>query len=55
MSKQQVLEFINTLPEDVSFADVLYNLYVMSNITRGLDDIEAGRIHSHDDIKRMFA
>ena len=55
VSKQEVLDFINTMPDDISFADVLYNLYVMSNIIAGLDDIEAGRTHSHDEIKRMFA
>ena len=54
MSKQEVLDFIQTMPDDISFTDVLYNLYVMGNIKKGLDDIAAGRIHSHEDIKRMF-
>ena len=55
MSKQEVLDLINNLPDDVSFADILYTLYVMSNITAGLDDIEAGHVHTHEEIKRIFA
>ena len=55
MSKQEVLDFINTMPDDISYADVLYNLYVMSNIAAGLEDMEAGRVHTHEEVKRMFA
>ena len=28
MSKQEVLEVINTLPDDVSFDEVMYSLYM---------------------------
>jgi len=55
MSKQDVLDLINTMPDDISFDDILYNLYVMSNIASGLDDLEAGHIHSHEEVKRMFS
>ena len=55
MSKQEVLNVIDALPEDVSFEDVLYELYVMSNIKAGLDDLKAGRVHSHEEVRRMFA
>jgi len=54
MSKQDALDLINTMPDDISFSDILYNLYVMSNIVSGLDDVEAGHIYSHDD-KMMFS
>jgi len=55
MSKQEVLDVINAMPEDVSFEDVLYELYVMSNITAGLNDLKEGRVHSHEEVRRMFA
>ena len=55
MSKQEVLNVINALPEDVSFDDVLYELYVMSNIIAGLSDLDEGRVHSHEEVRRMFA
>ena len=55
MSKQEVLSVINALPEDVSFEDVLYELYVMSNINAGVDDLKASRVRSHEEVRRMFA
>jgi len=55
MSKQEVLDLINTMPDDVTFADLLYNLYIMNNITAGIEDIESGRVHTHDEVKRIFA
>ena len=55
MSKQEVLSLINNLPDDVSFNDVLYELYVMSNIQAGVEDMQAGRVHSHAEVKGMFA
>jgi len=55
MSKQEVLNVIGALPEDVSFDDVLYELYVMSNIHAGVNDMLAGRVRSHEEVRRMFA
>jgi hypothetical protein len=56
ISKQEVPDLINTMPDDdVTFADLLYNLYIMNNITAGIEDIEAGRVHTHDEVKRIFA
>ena len=54
MSKQEVLNVINSMPDDVSFDDVLYNLYMMNNIKAGLSDIKSGRTISHEGVKRMF-
>jgi hypothetical protein len=55
MSKQEVLDVVNSLPDDVSFEDVLYNLYMMSHIQSGLSDIREGRTLTQDEIKRMFS
>ena len=55
MSKKEVLNVINALPEDVSFEDVLYELYAMSNIEAGLNDLKEGRVRSHEEVRRMFA
>jgi len=55
MSKQEILSVIQALPEDVSFEDALYELYVMSNIKAGLDDFKNGRVRSHEEVKGLFA
>ena len=54
MSKQEVLNVINAMPDNVSFDDVLYNLYMMNNIQAGLSDIKEGKTVSHEEVKRMF-
>jgi len=55
MSKQEILGVIDAMPEDVTFEDVLYELYVMSNLKAGLDDLKEGRVRSHEEVRRMFA
>ncbi len=54
MSKQEVLEVINTLPDNVSFDEVMYSLYVANNIKQGLADIHADKTYSHEQVKAMF-
>ena len=50
MSKQEVLNLINNLPDDVSFDEVLYQLYLMSNVNEGISDIQDGRIFTQDEV-----
>lgn len=54
MSKQEVLKLINSLPDDISFDDLLYYLYMMSNVDAGISDIQGGRSYTHDQVKGMF-
>lgn len=54
MSKQEVLNLINSLPDDVSLDEVLYRLYLMSNINEGIADIQEGRIFTQDEVIGIF-
>ncbi|MBQ2924823.1 MAG: hypothetical protein IJE57_04530 [Anaerotignum sp.] len=54
MSKQEVLEVINALPENASFEDVMYSLYIANNVKKGIEDAEAGRTFTHNEVKEMF-
>ncbi|MEX2531600.1 MAG: hypothetical protein WD960_12585 [Gemmatimonadota bacterium] len=51
-TKERVQELLGRLPEDCSVDDVLYHLYVIQQIDRGLADIEAGRTISHEEVAR---
>ncbi len=42
------------LPEGATWEDAIYEVYVMLKIERGLQDIEAGRTYSMEEIKREF-
>jgi predicted transcriptional regulator len=52
--KDAAMEIVRDLPEDATWEDLQYSLYVREKIERGLADIEAGRVVSHEDIKRKF-
>ena len=49
-TKEQVRDLLDRLPDDCSIDDVLYHLYVVRAIERGLADAEAGRIIPHEQV-----
>lgn len=50
-AKQHAREVIERLPEDASWDDVMYELYVRESIDAGLADVAAGRTVPHDQVK----
>lgn len=53
-AKQAALRMIEALPEDCTYEDILYHLYVQEKIARGLADAEAGRIVSQEEAERRI-
>ena len=47
-AKATVREVLDRLPDDCSLEDVLYHLYVVEKINRGLADVEAGHVVPHE-------
>lgn len=41
--KQQLTNLLSTLPEQATWDDVLYEIYVLQSIEAGLADVAAGR------------
>lgn len=54
-AKEQVREILETLPEEASLEDIQYHIYVRQKIQQGLDDVEAGRVISHEDVQQRLA
>ena len=54
-AKGQVEEILEMLPEDASLEDIQYHIYVRQKIQQGLDDVEAGRVVSHEEVQRRLA
>ena len=50
--KQAAKQLIDHLPEQASWDDITYELYVKQKIEEGLADIEAGRTISHAQVKK---
>jgi predicted transcriptional regulator len=53
-AKQLALEAVKQLPDDASLEDAMERLYVLAAIERGRADIAAGRIVSHEEVRRRF-
>jgi predicted transcriptional regulator len=54
-AKEQVQEILETLPEDASLEDIQYHIYVRQKIQQGMDDVEAGRVISHEEVQKRLA
>ena len=49
-TKERVIRLLEGLPDDCSLEDVLYHLYVIQAIDRGLADADAGRTIPHEQV-----
>ena len=49
--KAEARRLIDRLPEDASWDDLMYEIYVLQAIDAGLADVEAGRVIPHDEIR----
>ena len=54
-AKQATLNHVKRLEDDVSFEDIIYELYVLEKIQRGLKDSEEGRVVSHEEAKQRLS
>ena len=54
-AKEKVKKILDTLPDDSSFEDIQYHIYVRSKIEQGLKDIEEGSVLSQEELERKMA
>jgi hypothetical protein len=54
-AKQAALKVIESMPEDASLEEVMYELYFRKRVDRGLRELEEGKTISHAEIKRSLA
>ena len=53
--KEEAIKLIENLPDDLSWDDIIYEMYVKKKIDIGLKAIEEGKVIPHDDVKKRFA
>ena len=53
-AKRASLRLIERLDEDVSFEDIIYELYFLQKVERGLRDVEEGRTAPQEQVKKEF-
>ena len=54
-AKEEVRKMLEQIPDDLSFEDIQYHIYVREKIERGLEDIEEGRILDQEEIERRMS
>jgi len=53
--KQEAQEMIQNLPDNCTYEDIQYHLYVVEKIKNGMKRAENGEISSHSDAKQRMA
>lgn len=48
--KQEVRLLLDQIPDDATFEDIQYHIYVREKIERGLKDVEEGRVVSEEEL-----
>jgi predicted transcriptional regulator len=55
ISKTQIVEAMQSLPDDAGIEQAVERLYVLYKIQRGLDQLDAGQGISHEEAMRRMA
>jgi predicted transcriptional regulator len=50
--KQEALDAIAKLPDDVGIDEIMYRLYVLDKIRKGREDVAKGHVTSAEDVSR---
>jgi predicted transcriptional regulator len=51
-AKQDAIEAIQRLPDNVALEEIVYRLYVINKVRLGMQDIDAGRSISSEELAR---
>jgi predicted transcriptional regulator len=52
--KEQARILVESLPEDSTWEDLMYEIYVRESVERGLEDVRAGRVKTSDEVRAKF-
>ena len=53
-AKQEAQKVLDTLPDEATIEDIQYRLYVLQKIESGLQDIEADRVLSQEEVEHRM-
>ena len=52
--KQEAKRLVDELPDDATWDDLMYTIYVRQSIEAGIRDADAGRVLSVDEVRARF-
>jgi len=53
-AKEEVMEFIRDLPDNLTFDEIMYELFVLEKLKASEQSIQEGRFSTHEEIKERF-
>ena len=53
--KKNLAHLLKILPDDCTYEDIQYHVYVMQKIERGLQDVKEGKIYTTEEMKKMLS
>ncbi len=53
--KEEVQKMIRDLPENCTYEDIQYHLYVIEKIKKGIQRAEEGELYSHNDARKRLS
>jgi len=54
-AKEEVRRMLEQIPDDATFEDIQYHIYVREKIERGLKDIQEGHLLSQEEIEQRMS
>ncbi len=54
-AKEEVRQILDRLPDDSTFEDIQYHIYVREKVEQGLEEFEEGRVLDQDEVERRMA
>ncbi len=54
-AKEEVRRMLDQIPDDATFEDIQYHIYVREKIERGLKDIQEGNLVSQEEVEQRMS
>ncbi len=51
-TKKTVTDLLERMPDDCSLGDILYHLYLIQSVRRGIEDAAAGRTLTQEEVEQ---
>lgn len=55
ITKQQVLEMVKGLPDQIEVEELMYRLYLRQKLEAAEEDVRQGRLLSHEDVVKEIS
>ena len=54
-NKEEAMQLISRLPDEATWEDIMYRLYVKRKIEEGIKAADENRVTAHAEVKEQFA